>query len=64
MILKVFIKLDAIKRKGHGKEEVTMKMGITSLIINNDVFMEVFMTEDELREWEESNAAGMVMGGR
>ena len=32
--------------------------------INNGMFMEVYMTEDELREWEESNAAGMVMGGR
>ena len=62
MLLQVFIKLDAIKRKGHGKEEVTMKMGTDNN--NNDAFLEVYMTEDELREWEESNAAGMVMGGR
>ena len=58
----MFIKLDEIKRKGHGKEEVNHVIDI-----ENDVhygFLEVYMTEDELREWEESNAAGMVMGGR
>ena len=34
--------------------------------IENDVHdeFELQMTEEELREWEESNAAGMVMGGR
>ena len=61
----VFLRLDAIKRKGYGKEEVIIY--IISDVEDNikqDSLLKVFMTEEELREWEESNAAQMVMGGR
>ena len=59
------MRLDAIKRKGYGKEEVIIYI-ISDVEdnIKHDSPLEVFMTEEEIREWEESNAAEMVMGGR
>ena len=41
----VYARIDMIRRKGFGKEEV-------------------FMTEEEIKEWEEEAGAGMVMQGR
>ena len=64
MLQQVFLRLDAIKRKGYGKEEVIIYISDIEDNIKQDSLLKVFMTEEELREWEESNAAQMVMGGR
>ena len=64
MLHQVFLRLDAIKRKGYGKEEVIIYISDVEDNIKQDSLLKVFMTEEELREWEESNAAQMVMGGR
>ena len=58
------MRLDAIKRKGFGKEEVIIHFSDVEDNIKHDSHMKVFMTEEEIREWEERNAAVMVMGGR
>ena len=58
------MRLDAIKRKGYGKEEVIIYISDDEDNIKQDSLLEVFMTEEEIREWEERNAAEMVMGGR
>ena len=43
--MSVYLRIDQIRKKGYGKEEV-------------------FMTEEEMQEWEDGLGAAMVMQGR